>query len=231
MAGRRRPQPRERARARVQPRKSDSRRAETRIPGSALSVRGKRRNTRSKARLSIFTPSTNAERAGNFESYWVFTQSRDGEILEDRRESTRKNELLANFQNNPVRSRKLLPDPELFYRNYVRMKDDPRTFDRKTLLLTFLYKFARQRKSALRTTSDQIPDHRQVRRNKREISRYHLCEEFCHVRLFHEMLRTSTSTAWSGCRSASGWAGCTGCFPGSRSPSCRRQPSSASSWG
>ena len=145
---------------------------------------------RSKPQLSIFTPSTNAERAGNFESYWVFTQRRDGEILEDRRELTRKNELLANFQNNPVRSRKLLPDPELFYRNYVRMKDDPRTFDRKTLLLTFLYKFARHEWVGISAAWDQIPTMAESTKTSEKISRYHLCEEFCHVRLFHEMFRT-----------------------------------------
>ena len=186
---------------------------------------------RSKPQLSIFTPSTNAERAGNFESYWVFTQRRDGEILEDRRELTRKNELLANFQNNPVRSRKRLPDPELFYRNYVRMKDDPRTFDRKTLLLTFLYKFARHEWVGISAAWDQIPTMAESTKTSEKISRYHLCEESATSASSTKCFGRSTSTAWSGCRSASGWAGCTGCFPGSRSPSCRRQPSSASSWG
>lgn len=139
---------------------------------------------------SIFAPSTEAERAENFESYWAFTQRRDGEILEERRELTRKNELLAGFQKNPVRSRKPLPDPELFYRNYVRMKDDPRTFDRKTLLLTFLYKFARHEWVGISAAWDQIPTMAESTRTSERISRYHLCEEFCHVRLFHEMFRT-----------------------------------------
>jgi hypothetical protein len=145
---------------------------------------------RSARQRSIFTPSTDAERAENFESYWAFTQRHDGEILEDRRELTRKNELLAGFQNNPVRSRKPLPDPELFYRNYVHMKDDPRKFDRKTLLLTFLYKFARHEWVGISAAWDQIPSIAQSTKTSERISRYHLCEEFCHVRLFHEMFRT-----------------------------------------
>jgi len=145
---------------------------------------------RSAPQRSIFTPSTDAERAENFESYWAFTQRHDGEILEDRRELTRKNELLAGFQNNPVRSRKPLPDPELFYRNYVHMKDDPRKFDRKTLLLTFLYKFARHEWVGISAAWDQIPTIAQSTKTSERISRYHLCEEFCHVRLFHEMFRT-----------------------------------------
>ena len=139
---------------------------------------------------SIFSPSTEAERVDNFESYWVFTQSHDGDILEERRELTRKNELLAGFQDRPVRSRKALPDPELFYRNYVRMVDDPQTFDRKTLLLTFLYKFARHEWVGISAAWDQIPTIAESTRTSERISRYHLCEEFCHVRLFHEMFRT-----------------------------------------
>ena len=145
---------------------------------------------RSAPQRSIFTPSTESERVQNFESYWTFTQRHDGEILEDRRELTRKNELLASFQSNPVRSRKPLPDPELFYRNYVRMKDDPRTFDRKTLLLTFLYKFARHEWVGISAAWDQIPTMAETTKTSEKISRYHLCEEFCHVRLFHEMFRT-----------------------------------------
>jgi len=139
---------------------------------------------------SIFTPSTDGERAENFESYWAFTQRHDGEILEDRRELTRKNELLAGFQGSPVRSRQPLPDPERFYRNYVHLKDDPGTFDRKTLLLTFLYKFARHEWVGISAAWDQIPTVAQSRKTSEKISRYHLCEEFCHVRLFHEMFRT-----------------------------------------
>jgi hypothetical protein len=145
---------------------------------------------RSTPQRSIFTPSTATERAENFESYWAFTQRRDGEIIEDRRELTRKNELLASFQNNPVRSRKPLPDPELFYRNHVRLKDDPRGFDRKTLLLTFLYKFARQEWVGISAAWGQIPTMAESTKTSEKISRYHLCEEFCHVRLFHEMFRT-----------------------------------------
>ncbi len=139
---------------------------------------------------SIFTPSSSAQRAENFESYWAFTQRHDGEILEDRRELSRKNELLAGFQNNPVRSRRPLPDPELFYRNYVHMRDDPRKFDRKTLLLTFLYKFARHEWVGISAAWDQIPTMAECTKTSERISRYHLCEEFCHVRLFHEMFRT-----------------------------------------
>lgn len=139
---------------------------------------------------SIFSPATDRERAENFESYWAFTKSRDGEILEADQDLSRKREILAAFQANPVRSKKPLPDPERFYRNYVKLKDDPRTFDRKTLLLTFLYKFARHEWAGISCAWDATPSITLAKRTTQRISRYHLCEEFSHVRLFHEMFRT-----------------------------------------
>ncbi|MFY9552342.1 MAG: hypothetical protein WAU32_14435 [Thermoanaerobaculia bacterium] len=139
---------------------------------------------------SIFTPATGRERAANFESYWAFTRGRDGEILEADKDLTRKREILAGFHATPVRSKKPLPDPERFYRNYVELKDDPRTFDRKTLLLTFLYKFARHEWAGISCAWDATPSITLATRTTHRISRYHLCEEFSHVRLFHEMFRT-----------------------------------------
>ena len=92
---------------------------------------------------SIFSPAGVRERAENFEDYWLYTQRNDGEIIEDQRDLTRKRELRARLQARAVRSRAPLADPDTFYRNCVELHDDPRTLDRKTLLLTFLYKFAR----------------------------------------------------------------------------------------
>src|SRR5262245_27545039 len=131
---------------------------------------------------SIFSPSTPLERDQNFESYWAFTRRRDGEILESQKDLTRKKEILETFQRNPVRSRKPLPDPERFYRNYVKLQEDPATFDRKTLLLTFLYKFARHEWAGISCAWDATPSITLATRTTQRISRYHLCEEFSHVR-------------------------------------------------
>jgi hypothetical protein len=144
----------------------------------------------SSERRSIFTPATRRVRTENFEDYWAYTLKHDGAILEDEKNLVVKKEILSNFQNNPVRSKQPLPDPERFYRNYVHMKDDPSTFDRKTLLLTFLYKFARHEWVGICAAWDGIPTMAQSKLTTDKISRYHLCEEFCHVRLFHEMFRT-----------------------------------------
>lgn len=139
---------------------------------------------------SIFSPSTQQERAENFESYWLYTQGHDGEILEDRQDLTKKREALLRYQTEAVRSRRPLPDPGLFYRNYIHLKDDPRTFDRKTLLLTCIYKFARHEWVGISAAWESIPSLAACKTTTDKISRFHLCEEFCHVRFFHEMFRT-----------------------------------------
>lgn len=139
---------------------------------------------------NIFSPSTAKERTHNFELYWLFTQKHGGEILETEKTLSVKKNILANFQNNSVRARQELDHPHLFYRNYLQMKDDPQELDRKTQLLTCIYKFARHEWVGISAAWESIPSMAQAKTVTEKISRYHLCEEFCHVRLFHEMFRT-----------------------------------------
>src|SRR4030095_14057417 len=61
------------------------------------------------------------------------------------------------FREHAVRSRRPLPAPDRFYRNNVVMRDDPRTLDRTTLLLTFLYKFARHEWVGISAAWDVTP--------------------------------------------------------------------------
>jgi hypothetical protein len=129
-------------------------------------------------------------RVENFEHYWAYTKDHCGDILEAEKNLAVKKAILSGYQNTAVRSRRPLPDPERFYRNYVTLKDDPSTLDRKTLLLTFIYKFARHEWVGISAAWDQTPSIADSRTTTERISRYHLCEEFCHVRLFHEMFRT-----------------------------------------
>ena len=174
---------------------------------------------------SIFSPATRRERAANFEAYWAYTVEHDGEILEDQKGLIKKQQILTRFQSNPVRSCRPLPDAEGFYRNYVTMQDDPRTLDRKTLLLTFLYKFARHEFvgiSAAWGASSRITESTSM---IGKIGRYHLCEEFSHMRLFPRCSGRSASTRWTGSRSESGWAACTDSSRGSRSRSWPHPPS------
>ncbi len=139
---------------------------------------------------SIFTASTDQQRKENFEDYWIFTQQHGGELLEEEKDLLKKRTRLQYFQNNPVKLRIPLANPEAFYRNYITMVDDPQSLDRMTLMLTGIYKFARHEWVGIKGAWNVTPDMAQSRTIEDKISRVHLAEEFCHVRLFEEMLRT-----------------------------------------
>jgi hypothetical protein len=139
---------------------------------------------------SIFAPSRGRERRENFEAYWAYTLARDGAILEEERDLAAKKTLLARFRTQPVRTRVPLKNPEIFYENCVALREDPRSLDPTTLFLTFLYKFARHEWVGISAAWDQTCSMAAARTTKERISRYHLCEEFCHMRLFEEIFRT-----------------------------------------
>lgn len=139
---------------------------------------------------SIFAPSRGRERRENFEAYWAYTLARDGAILEEERDLTAKKTLLARFRTQPVRTRVPLKNPEIFYENCVTLRADPRSLDHPTLFLTFLYKFARHEWVGISAAWDQTCNMAAARSTKERITRYHLCEEFCHMRLFEEIFRT-----------------------------------------
>ncbi len=139
---------------------------------------------------SIFAVGTAQERVENFETYFAFSTRHSGELIEADKDLVRKREKLKWFQDNPVRSNKPLANPDVFYRNYVEMHDDPKAMDKRTLLLTCVYKFARHEWVGITGAWDATPPIAKARTLEDKISRYHLAEEFCHVRLFHEMFRT-----------------------------------------
>ena len=139
---------------------------------------------------SIFTPASKQERTNNFENYWLFTQHHNGELLEEDKDLVKKRIKFRSFQDNPIRLRKPLANPDAFYRNYVDMQDDPKTLDNMTLMLTGMYKFARHEWVGIKSAWDAVPNMDNSHSIEDKISRVHLAEEFCHVRLFDEMLRT-----------------------------------------
>jgi hypothetical protein len=57
-------------------------------------------------------------------------------------------------------------------------------------MLTGIYKFARHEWVGIKGAWDAVPDMAHSMTVEDKISRVHLAEEFCHVRLFDEMLRT-----------------------------------------
>jgi hypothetical protein len=139
---------------------------------------------------SIFTSATRQERVANFEAYWAYSVGHDGEILQDQKDLVKKRATLAGFLAHPVRSRRPLADPTRFYHNHVIMQDNPETLDRKTLLLTFLYKFARHEYVGISAAWDRTERMTESTSMIAKIGLYHLCEEFSHMRLFQEIFRT-----------------------------------------
>ena len=111
-------------------------------------------------------------------------------MLEAEQNLSKKKQTLTEFQKNPVRLRKPLSDPQAFYRNYVKLVDDPKSLDQVTLLLCAIYKFARHEWVGIKGAWDVVPDMANSFTVEDKISRIHLAEEFCHVRLFDEMLKT-----------------------------------------
>jgi hypothetical protein len=139
---------------------------------------------------SIFAAATRQEREANFRAFWRYCLDRDGAILENDKDLVNKRAVLADFQRRRVRSRRPLPDAARFHHNCVVMRDDPRTLDRTTLLLTFLYKFARHEYVGISAAWDSTKPMPETRSITARIALYHLCEEFCHMRLFQEVFRT-----------------------------------------
>jgi len=139
---------------------------------------------------SIFTPANKQQRQENFADYWEFTQNHGGELFEAEQDLANKRAKLAYFKNNPVQLRTPLANPDAFYRNYVEVKDDIKSLDRMTLMLTGMYKFARHEWVGIKGAWDVVPDMANSHTLEDKISRMHLAEEFCHWRLFDEMLRT-----------------------------------------
>jgi hypothetical protein len=139
---------------------------------------------------SIFASASRRERSANFESYWEYSLGRDGELLQAEKDLVKKRARLAHFRAHPVRSRRPLADPARFYRNHVVMREDPRTLDRKTLLLTFLYKFARHEYVGISAAWERTEPLAASASTIAKIGLYHLCEEFSHMRLFQEIFHT-----------------------------------------
>jgi hypothetical protein len=139
---------------------------------------------------SIFTDSSPAERRQNFDDYLAYARRHGGELFETDKDLGAKRAQLQYFRAHPVRSHQPLTDPAAFYDNHVVFRDDPSRIDPRILLLTCIYKFARHEWVGVSAAWDASPRMVEAKTVISRISRYHLAEEFCHVRYFEEMFRT-----------------------------------------
>jgi hypothetical protein len=139
---------------------------------------------------SIFSPATVQERHANFEHYWQFIQSKTGTLCETTRELSKKRATLHAFQAQVVRTCRPLPHAAAFYRNCLTWRETPALLPRQTLLLTALYKVAWHEWLGISSAWERTPSVAQARNLLDKITRYHLAEEFGHIRLFEELFRT-----------------------------------------
>jgi len=146
--------------------------------------------TSAKKYLTIYSPSTAEQRQENFVDYWSFSRAHSGDIIETEKNLTKKHAILENFKATRPTLKQAFAHPEVFYRNYVHLVDDKNSLDRKTLLMTCIYKFARHEWVGITGAWAATPDMASCKELTDKISRYHLAEEFSHTRLFHEMFET-----------------------------------------
>jgi hypothetical protein len=146
----------------------------------------------------IFAPAPRADRLRAFEAYWAHLMWRDGALQEAAQSLEHKTLYYQRLQTRPVRA--LVPlttaqtMPELA--RYLATQETAKV-DRRLLVLTTIYKFACHEAAGIEAAWRSTPSWEQCRNLTDRITRYHLCEEFCHLRLFAEMFKVfGIDTDW-----------------------------------
>jgi hypothetical protein len=136
----------------------------------------------------IFTPASLSERVHAFEDYWDYLLRRDGALQEEAQSLERKTDYYQTLQTRPVQARKrlTLAGTMAELSNRLATQDLAQT-DRRLLVLIAIYKFACHEAAGIQAAWKSTPSWEQCRNLTDRITRYHLCEEFCHLRLFAEM--------------------------------------------
>jgi hypothetical protein len=141
----------------------------------------------------IYAPASLSDRTRAFEDYWRYLLMRDGALQEEAQSLEYKTEYYQRLQLRPVRTRRSLPPA----RTMAGLSDllasqSPPQADRRLLVLTAIYKFASHEAAGIRAAWQSTPPWARCRKLTDRITRYHLCEEFCHLRLFAEMFKVFT---------------------------------------
>jgi hypothetical protein len=141
----------------------------------------------------IFTPASRSDRTRAFEDYWAYLLMRDGALQEEAQSLEHKTDYYQRLQVRPVRARQ----PLTLAQTMAELSDllasqYPSQADRRLLALTTVYKFASHEAAGIRAAWQSTPSWERCRNLTDRITRYHLCEEFCHLRLFAEMFKVFT---------------------------------------
>jgi hypothetical protein len=142
---------------------------------------------------AIFVPASRPERSRAFEEYWAYLLRRDGALQEEARSLEHKTDYYQRLQTRPLRARLPLTPAQTMAElsDLLATQRLPHT-DRRLLVLTAIYKFASHEAAGIREAWRATPCWEHCRNLTDRITRYHLCEEFCHLRLFAEMFKVFT---------------------------------------
>jgi hypothetical protein len=139
---------------------------------------------------AIFAPASSADRRRAFEDYWAYLLVRDGDLQEEAQSLEHKTAYYQSLQARPVHARQpLAPAPTMAALSDLLATQDRPQADRRLLALTLIYKFASHEAAGIRAAWPVTPSWERCRNLTDRITRYHLCEEFCHLRLFAEMFK------------------------------------------
>ncbi len=138
----------------------------------------------------IYAPASRSDRSRAFEDYWTYLLRRDGALQEEAQSLEHKTHYYQRLQVRPVRARQPLTPAQTMARlSGLLASQNPPKADRRLLALTAIYKFAGHEAAGIQAAWQATPSWKRCRNLTDRITRYHLCEEFCHLRLFAEMFK------------------------------------------
>jgi hypothetical protein len=139
---------------------------------------------------AIFAPASPSDRRRAFEDYWAYLLIRDGALHEEAQALEHKTEYYQSLQARPVHAQQsLTPAQTMAALSDLLATGHRPELDRRLLALTVIYKFASHEAAGIRAAWLVTPSWECCRNLTDRITRYHLCEEFCHLRLFAEMFK------------------------------------------
>jgi hypothetical protein len=139
---------------------------------------------------AIFAPASRSDRRRAFEDYWAYLLKQDGALYEEAQALEHKTGYYQRLQARPVHARQpLTPARTMAALSDLLTPQCRSQADRRLLALAAIYKFASHEAAGIRAAWLTTPSWQRCRNLTDRITRYHLCEEFCHLRLFAEMFK------------------------------------------
>jgi hypothetical protein len=138
----------------------------------------------------IFTPASPIDRSRAFEDYWTYLLVRDGALHEEAQALEHKTGYYQHLQTRPICAGQSLTPVRTMaaLADLLATQHRPQA-DRRLLALIVIYKFASHEAAGIRAAWLATPTWERCKNLTDRITRYHLCEEFCHLRLFAEMFK------------------------------------------